>query len=361
MAAAGFGEVGACPAPKQHLASLGMSWEVIVVDDGPYPCGMAGLRQADAVERRARAIARAHGGFWCGGSTGPKYGSLEQSAPPILRLSPGSRPAVPPLAAAAAPPPGDFALTPDTQPLRQAPPDLASPVNWEELSHAYGTAADLPARFSGMLLSDRDWGEEIGELAGCLLHQGSCYPSTGPALTVLARLITADALTAARRRDVYLLLLTGADCWRDDLILDADCAAALARPARPGAWAGEVREAVGGIVPPLLGRWATEPPGNQVTLAALAAVFPRHGEGLCDLIAALAAKQARTQAGAYAHLACLLIAGDSVAALTAARDIYGWHDGLTAFDIDNELVEPGMRAERVLSDAVTATVAVVRP
>src|SRR5215468_860537 len=84
MAAAGFGEVGACPTPKQHLASLGMGWEVIVVDDGPYPRGMAGLRQADAVERRARAIARAHGGFWCGGSTGPKYGSLERSGPQIL-------------------------------------------------------------------------------------------------------------------------------------------------------------------------------------------------------------------------------------------------------------------------------------
>jgi hypothetical protein len=256
LAASGFGEVGARPTPEQHLVSLGMGWEVIVVDDGPYPCGMVGLRQADAVERRARAIARAHGGFWCGGSTGPKYGSLERSAPPILRLSPGSQPAVPPL---------------------------------------------------------------------------------------------------------YLLLLMAAGCWRDDLILDADCAAALGRPARPGAWTGEVREAVGRIVPALLGRWAAEPPGNQVTLAALAAMFPHHGQGLCDLIATLAAKQVKTQAGAYAHLACMLIAGDSVAALAATRDIYGWHDGLTAFDIDNDLVEPGMRAERILSDAVTATVAAVRP
>jgi hypothetical protein len=41
--------------------------------------------------------------------------------------------------------------------------------------------------------------------------------------------------------------------------------------------------------------------------------------------------------------------------------IDAWHDGLTAFDIDDELVEPGMRAERVLSDAVTATVAAIRP
>ncbi len=173
---------------------------------------------------------------------------------------------------------------------------------------------------------------------------------------MLARLITQDALTAGRRRDVYITLLSAADQYGFDIILDADLAAALGRPPQPGPWTADVRDTVGAVVPGLLRRWAVEPPANQLALAALAAAFPDHGQALHGLIAELAAGQAGTQAGAYGNLALLLLACDAGGALDAAREITAWNDELPEFDIDDQLAEPGLRALHVLADAVCATV-----
>ena len=137
LVAFGFAEVGARPATRPGPRDGGMLWEVIAVDLGPYPRGMLGVRQSDAVERQARAIARAHGSFWCGGMTGGggRLPSLQRSAPPVLQLNPGARPAVPPVPVIPAPPLGDMALAPDRAPIRPARleglaaiPGIASPT-----------------------------------------------------------------------------------------------------------------------------------------------------------------------------------------------------------------------------------------
>jgi hypothetical protein len=39
MAAFGYAEVGARPSHRRHLLEKGMGWEVVVIDDIPYPPG----------------------------------------------------------------------------------------------------------------------------------------------------------------------------------------------------------------------------------------------------------------------------------------------------------------------------------
>ena len=98
---------------------------------------------------------------------------------------------------------------------------------------------------------------------------------------------------------------------------------------------------------------------GRVTPARQVAV-PTHGRALADPIAETARTQAGTQAGTYAELAHQLISGDAASAIATAQDINAWNDDLTEFDIDNELIEPGLRAQRALAEAVVAAVAAAR-
>ena len=66
LAASGFGEVAACPTRRRSLLERGMGWELAAFDGNRYPPGNIGLQQELAVERQARAVARAQGGFATG-------------------------------------------------------------------------------------------------------------------------------------------------------------------------------------------------------------------------------------------------------------------------------------------------------
>ena len=66
MAAFGYAEAGARPTRRRYLLDKGIGWEVVVIDDIPYPPGDIGFQQGLAVERQTGAIARAHGGYALG-------------------------------------------------------------------------------------------------------------------------------------------------------------------------------------------------------------------------------------------------------------------------------------------------------
>jgi hypothetical protein len=361
LAEFGFAEVGARPATRPALLAAGMGWQVDLVDRGPYPGSVLGHRQLDAAGWQARAIARAHGGFWCGGGIHPDGStlSLQRSSPPVLRLNPVSRPLVPPVAVAPAPPAGGLSLAPDVSAGRAARPQSLDAVGWAMLEDAYGPAQALPALLAALADAPAEWDERLGDLVNRLLHQGSCYSASGPAVAVLAQMITGESLPAARRRDVYCTLIWAAGLYRDDLIADADQAAALGRSPRPGPFTEQVHDAIGAAMPRLLARWGAEPSANQLALAVLAAIFPAAGQAIRGAVAQLAAALAGTQAGCYARCAHQLITGDAAAGLATAADIAAWNDNIPPCDLDNELIRQEYRAVQVLAEAAASAIAVI--
>ncbi|MDR1852098.1 MAG: hypothetical protein LBR21_05530, partial [Propionibacteriaceae bacterium] len=54
------------------------------------------------------------------------------------------------------------------------------------LSHAYGPADDIPALLDD--LAGDDWDMALDELWGSILHQGTIYPATLPAMRHIARI-----------------------------------------------------------------------------------------------------------------------------------------------------------------------------
>ena len=84
-------------------------------------------------------------------------------------------------------------------------------VNWAELQHAYGTAADVPQMLNGLAANDAQWSEHLDDLVGSVTHQGSSYSSTAPALRLVAGLAAAPQLSPKRRLDLlYTLFLAAA-------------------------------------------------------------------------------------------------------------------------------------------------------
>lgn len=99
--------------------------------------------------------------------------------------------------------------------------EILSATGWAGLTHAHGSAADLPEQLEGLLSEDPDRiGESLRTLHGSVLHQGSIHPATAPVARYVAAIL-ADPRTATEYHDpeddgprpVRTHLLT----WLDDV------------------------------------------------------------------------------------------------------------------------------------------------
>ncbi|GHB75839.1 hypothetical protein GCM10010377_77890 [Streptomyces viridiviolaceus] len=77
-------------------------------------------------------------------------------------------------------------------------------VQWHALTHAYGSAEDVPELIRALYQDDEEMaGEAIYELYGNIHHQGTVYPASAPAVPFLAHAVR----HAPGKRDELLMLL----------------------------------------------------------------------------------------------------------------------------------------------------------
>jgi hypothetical protein len=135
-------------------------------------------------------------------------------------------------------------------------------VSWGELTHAYGPASDVPELIRGLAANDDNWDELHTEFVGSVLHQGSTYSSSAPALQLLAQLAMAPQLAPKRRLDVlYTLFLAG-----------CEAAKAEAYGYRPDPHHAEVQAVVTGTAEGLVRLWPSVSHAEQRMLLLLAAL-----------------------------------------------------------------------------------------
>ncbi len=344
LAAHGFAVVTAKPSDST-------GWMVTALDEGPYPVDGIGHRMIEAVGREAALVAREHSGYPEGGSRFDVgllqlMRSMDAS---ITCLNPGARPPAPTIMVHPAPAPAPLALTPDH--VDDGPIDLAglNDVAWADLEHAHGSAADVPELLQALVDPSGDWDQSLDELFGDdLLHQGSCYSATAPALPFVARLILSGALPAKQRLDLTVWLLIAAGRWTDSLLVDADRAAVQGREPEAEDWTQDVHLAVGELLTPLLTRWHGEPPAMKVALACLAGLYPKPGRQVSGQVAVLAEQFAGTRPGSYLQLAEALIQQRTDQALTLAAGIVGWEDAHDPGWLEAPGLGAGVKAGHVL-------------
>ena len=69
--------------------------------------------------------------------------------------------------------------------------DAGTGRDWSELNGAYGPATEVPEALAG--LTDPDLADDaIDDLYSVVLHQGTLYSASGPAVVEVARLLAAD-------------------------------------------------------------------------------------------------------------------------------------------------------------------------
>lgn len=114
--------------------------------------------------------------------------------------------------------------------------DVSEVYDWDRLFHAYGVATDTPAHLEALVDADETaFSTAMEHLYSAVLHQGTIYPATAPAVAAVARAVSfwsgaADRKTAAARLPRLVGFL---DAAGDSLTL-----------------AGELLEDAGEIVPP---------------------------------------------------------------------------------------------------------------
>lgn len=142
-------------------------------------------------------------------------------------------------------------------------------VDWAGLTHAYGSAEDVPVLVRSLVSPDlEERSEALDGLFGSICHQGTVYPASAPAVPFLAR----AAVAAPDQRALIGLLLSGmsrqyGEDWSD-----------------PSTFSGAVRARLASVLGELAPLLADPDPGvRQAMLRIMAVCPPPLVRALCDL------------------------------------------------------------------------------
>ncbi|MCW3814678.1 hypothetical protein ONA91_09445 [Micromonospora sp. DR5-3] len=207
-------------------------------------------------------------------------------------------------------------------------------IDWTRLTHAYGTAEDVPDLLRALASDDEDEVEEaLSEIIGSIFHQGTVYSATVPAVPILVELAS-----AARHQRSEILATVGmladphhaygdeAEEVREAVRAQADRLAALLADPDPQVRADAAYTVAqcGDRLPAALlrARWAIEEvPSVRASLAL--ALGLRDPGGAADLLAAALQQEeppVRVAAVVAIHRAGLPWPAGAVEAFAAAFD-----------------------------------------
>ncbi|RVW09842.1 hypothetical protein EGT67_10395 [Prescottella agglutinans] len=181
-------------------------------------------------------------------------------------------------------------------------------VDWPTLEHAYGDASDVPGWIEG--LADAETVEEsLHELWAAVLHQGTLYDSTAPAMASIASLL--GARQAADAEGTAWLLLMFADAVHDyeQVEVDDTETSALVRSAR------DSLAGIAALVRPLIADDGSEAAAAALLQAAARTTAP----AALDTLAARASTRPSAQVE-QACVAALTTLGVDVSAALADAD-----------------------------------------
>ncbi|MBM2615991.1 HEAT repeat domain-containing protein [Actinoplanes sp. LDG1-06] len=145
-------------------------------------------------------------------------------------------------------------------------------VNWSDLAHAYGSAADVPAQLRALLSSDPDTRmRALWACYGTIVHQGYRYEAAVPAVPFLLEIVAGGP--AETRKELLELLLTLAVGY-DEAWLPEGFSRARARPVELACY-----DAVAAGIPLFTGLLRDDDPAVRRTAAALLGWFPASSVG----------------------------------------------------------------------------------
>lgn len=111
-------------------------------------------------------------------------------------------------------------------------------VRWDELTHAYGPAGDVPDQLAAITVGDHATREAGWDaLNGSILHQGTVYPATLPALRVLVSLGSWPGHPDRGLALMFVQLVAHTDDGSPDLVRDLRATAEAHADTMVGDWA----------------------------------------------------------------------------------------------------------------------------
>ncbi|MFI0354593.1 hypothetical protein [Actinomadura sp. 9N407] len=196
-------------------------------------------------------------------------------------------------------------------------------VPWASLTHAYGTAEDVPEMLTRLAAGGEGWSAAMAAYFSAVVHQGTHYESTPPSIGFLVQIAKAPRLPARHRLDLLMGL--------------AHMATDLCHPPLP--YEIQTRQEIVRHLPGLLDVWPDVSGPSRAWLVVLAAHVP--GTASVRLSEFRAFRRSVEGPSPALDLALAMCADDGDAVLDLTLDAASWHD-----EVPRELARPGALRDR---------------
>lgn len=209
-------------------------------------------------------------------------------------------------------------------------------IDWAGLSHAYGSAADVPAQIEAIANGSAPQRQKaLWELWGNIHHQGTVYEASAYAVPFVARLATDPAVPEAARAELIAMIAAIASGSSYLEVHEPLVRGGLTTEERQQmelelGWVAKAHEAARAVAPELLGLLPDATSTARWCLIDLAAQLPESASGVEREVQRLATVTDEPRLRKAAELTLGLIRGSTTFGDLAATDVIASEvEGLT--------------------------------